>query len=90
MKPILLVPILLVGCSTAVPVTTHNPYDIPHSLMQDCKDPEMLNPEAKFSDNVKIMIDNNTKATECRVAKRALNELIQQRKDIFDKSIKPR
>lgn len=88
MKPLLLLTLILAGCSTAVPVTVHNPYEIPQSLMQDCRDPEMLNPEAKFSDNVKIMIDNNTKATECRVAKRALNELIQQRKEIFDKTMK--
>lgn len=88
MKLILLATLLLAGCSTTVPVKMQNPFDIPPSLMQDCRDPEMLNPEAKFSENVKIMIDNNTKATECRVAKRALNELIQQRKDIFDKSVK--
>lgn len=81
--------LLLVGCaSKSVPVTVHNPYEFPQSLLEDCKDPEFINPEGKLSDNLKVMIDNNTKSTECRVTKRALNEMIQQRKEIFNKSAK--
>ena len=89
MKLALLVAVLLTGCATkSVPVKVDNPYDFPQSLLEECKDPEFINPEAKLSDNLKTMIENNTKSTECRVTKRALNELIQKRKEIFDKSVK--
>lgn len=86
---ILLSLLLLAGCSsTPVAVKTSNPYDFPDSLMSDCKDPEFINPEAKLSENLKTMIDNNTKSTECRVMKKALSELIQKRKELFDQSTK--
>lgn len=86
---ILLSLLLLAGCSsTPVAVKTNNPYDFPPSLLQDCKDPEFISPEAKLSDNLKIMIDNNTKSTECRVTKKALTELLQKRKEIFDETSK--
>ena len=82
----LLLPLLLlVGCSsTPVAVKFNNPYEFPASLIEDCKDPEFINPEAKLSENIKTMIENNTKSTECRVTKKALTELIQKRKEIFD------
>lgn len=81
--------LLLVGCSsTPVAVKMNNPYDFPASLMEDCKNPEFINPDMKLSDNLKIMIENNTKSTECRVTKKALSELIQKRKEIFDESNK--
>ena len=80
--------LLLAGCSTTVPVKISNPYDFPQSLLEECKEPEFINPESKLSENLKIMIENNTKSTECRVTKRALNEMIQQRKEIFDKAAK--
>ena len=79
--------ILLAGCSsTPVAVKLANPYDFPASLLADCRDPEFINPEAKLSENLKTMIDNNTKSTECRVMKKALSELIQKRKEIFDET----
>lgn len=81
--------LLVAGCSsTPVVVKSNNPYDFPESLMSDCKDPEFINPEAKLSENLKTMIDNNTKSTECRVMKKALSEMIQKRKEIFDQSNK--
>jgi hypothetical protein len=89
MKLLLILSILaFAGCSTTVPVTTNNPYEFAPSLLEECKDPEFINPEGKLSDNVKIMIDNNTKATECRVAKKALNETIQMRREIYQKTLK--
>lgn len=89
MKIALLAVVFLAGCSTtSVPVRLDNPYDFPQSLLEECKDPEFINPDNKLSENLKIMIENNTKSTECRVAKRALNELVQKRKEIFDKSVK--
>jgi PBP1b-binding outer membrane lipoprotein LpoB len=86
MKLTLLIPTLLLsGCSTFVPVTMNNPYDFPKSLLEECQEPDFISQESKFSDNLKVIIDNNTKATECRVTKKALNELIQQRKEIYEK-----
>lgn len=84
---ILLPLLLLAGCSsTPVAVKLSNPYDFPPSLMEECKDPEFISPEAKLSDNLKIMIENNTKSTECRITKKAITELIQKRKQIFDET----
>lgn len=80
--------ILLTGCSTVVPVTMSNPYDFPKSLMEECQEPEILNPESKLSENLKVIIENNTKSTECRITKKALHELIQQRKEIYEKATK--
>lgn len=85
MKYIILVPsIFLFGCTSFLPVSVNDPYDFPKSLLEECKEPELLIPEGKFSDNLKVIIDNNTKATECRVTKKALNELIQKRKETFN------
>ena len=78
----------LTACSTAVPVTMSNPYEFAPSLLEECKDPEFINAESKLSDTIKIMIENNTRATECRVAKKALNEIIQMRREVYQKSIK--
>lgn len=88
-KYLLLTTLLLTGCaSTPVAVKLNNPYEFPPSLLEDCKDPQFINPELKLSENLKIMIENNTKFTECRVTKKALTELIQKRKEIFDASSK--
>ena len=89
MKYQILAVLLLTGCSTTqVPVKINNPYVFPASLVEECKEPEFINPEAKLSDTVKIIVENNTKFTECRVTKRSLVELIQQRKEIFDRPSK--
>ena len=88
MRLTLLSVLLLTGCSTVVPVKMDNPYLFPQTLMEDCKDPEFISPEAKLSDTIKVIIENNTRSTECRVTKKALSEMIQQRKEIFDKSMK--
>lgn len=81
--------LMLVGCSsTPIAVKMNNPYDFPQSLLEDCKEPELINSESKLSENLKIMVENNTKFTECRVTKKALIESIQSRKQIFDKSNK--
>jgi hypothetical protein len=86
---ILSIVLLMTGCATTpVAVKMNNPYDFPPALLEDCKDPEMLIPDAKLSDNVKKMVDNNVKAAECRITKRALTEMILKRKEIFDKNQK--
>lgn len=88
-KMLLLLCLALAGCSsTPIAVKINNPYDFPESLMEPCREPEFINPDAKLSDNLKIMIENNTKSTECRITKKALTELIQKRKEIFDNSNK--
>ena len=78
----------LTGCSTIVPVKMDNPYDFPQSLMEDCKDPEFINPESKLSETIKVIIENNTRSTECRLSKKALSEMIQKRREIYEKSSK--
>lgn len=85
---ILLSTLLLSGCSLIVPVKMDNPYNFPPTLLADCKDPELINPESKFSEILKVIVENNTRFTECRVTKKALGEMIQERKELFDKNIK--
>ena len=75
----------LAGCaSNPIAVKMNNPYDFPPTLLENCKEPEFLNPEAKLSENLKVMIDNNVKSAEIRISKKALAEMIQKRKEIFD------
>ncbi len=90
MKHVILISALaLVGCSsTPIAVVMKNPYEFPPSLLDECKEPEFIDPTLKLSDNIKIMVDNNTKHTECRVAKKALNEIIQMRKEVYNKDMK--
>ena len=89
MKPLILLSVaLLAGCSTIVPTKIDNPYDFPQSLMEDCKDPEFINPESKLSETIKVIIENNTRSTECRLSKKALSEMIQKRKEVFEKNSK--
>lgn len=88
MKPYILLTLFLTGCSTIIPVKMNNPYEFPPMLLEDCKEPELINPDSKFTEILKIIVENNTKFTECRVTKKALAETIKQRKDLFDNTLK--
>ena len=81
MKYLLL--LLMVGCSTTVPVTAKFP-EVPERLMQKCPQLEKLENEAKLSDIAKTVSNNYTTYYECAVKDDAWIEWYQTQKHIFE------
>jgi len=81
MKYLLL--LLMVGCSTTVPVTAKFP-EVPERLMQKCPQLEKLENEAKLSDITKTITNNYTTYYECAVKDDAWIEWYQKQKIIFE------
>ena len=81
MKYLLL--ILLVGCSTTVPVKRNFP-EVPERLLQKCPQLEKLENEAKLSDIAKTVTNNYTTYYECAAKDDALIEWYKIQKDIFE------
>ena len=82
MKYLLLV-LMLVGCSTTVPVKTNFP-EIPERLMQKCPQLEKLENEAKLSDVSKTITRNYTTYYDCAVKHDAFVEWYQIQKHIYE------
>ena len=81
MKYLLL--LLMVGCSTTVPVTAKFP-EVPERLMQKCPQLEKTSEEAKLSDITKTITNNYTTYYECAVKDDAWIEWYQIQKKIFE------
>ena len=79
----LLILLMLVGCSTTVPVTAKFP-EIPDRLMQKCPQLEKLGNEAKLSDISKTVTINYTTYYECAVKNDAWIEWYNIQKHIFE------
>ena len=79
----LLILIMLVGCSTTVPVTSKFP-EVPERLMQKCPQLEKLGNEAKLSDISKTVTINYTTYYECAVKNDAWIEWYNIQKHIFE------
>ena len=82
MKYLLL--LLLVGCSTVVPVKRNFP-EIPERLLQKCPQLEKLGNEAKLSDITKTVTINYGTYYECAVKNDAWIEWYQIQKNIFER-----
>jgi len=78
-----LLPLILVGCSTTVPVTAKFP-DVPERLLQKCPQLEKLENEAKLSDISKTVTNNYTTYYECAVKDDAWIEWYNIQKKIFE------
>ena len=78
-----LLPLLMVGCSTTVPVTAKFP-EVPERLLQKCPQLEKLENEAKLSDISKTVTNNYTTYYECAVKDDAWIEWYQKQKNIFE------
>jgi hypothetical protein len=78
-----LLPLLMVGCSTTVPVTAKFP-EVPERLLQKCPQLEKLENEAKLSDISKTVTNNYTTYYECAVKDDAWIEWYQKQKIIFE------
>ena len=74
---------LLLGCSTAVPVTAKFP-EVPERLMQKCPQLEKLGNEAKLSDISKTITINYTTYYECAVKNDGWIEWYSIQKNIFE------
>ena len=81
MKYIIL--LLLVGCSTTVPVTAKFP-EVPERLMQKCPQLQKIGEESKLSDITKTITNNYTTYYECAVKGDAWIEWYQTQKHIFE------
>jgi uncharacterized protein YcfL len=61
---ILICSLLLVGCSTVVPVTQKFPQ-APQVLLEPCKPLKQLQQDSSIVDLTKIVVDNYTQYYEC-------------------------
>ena len=75
--------LVLMGCSTTVPVTAKFPQ-APERLMQKCPQLEKLEKEAKLSDIAKSVTNNYTKYHECSIQNDSWIEWYNAQKQIFE------
>ena len=74
---------LLIGCSTAVPVTAKFP-EVPERLTKKCPQLEKLENEAKLSDISKTITINYSTYYECAVKNDGWIEWYNIQKNIFE------
>ena len=75
--------LLLMGCSTTVPVTAKFPK-APERLMQPCPQLEKLENEVKLSDIAKSVTNNYTKYHECSIQNESWIEWYKVQMKIFN------
>ena len=84
MRYLLLLPLLLVGCATTVPVERHFP-DVPQEINQPCQDLLMLDADTKkLSDVIKNVTSNYSQYHDCRGKVDAWVEWYKQQKQTFE------
>jgi len=83
MKYLLIVLLLLSGCSTTVPVTAKFP-DAPKFASEACPQLQKLNNDAKLSDVATTVTINYSTYYECAVKNDAWIEWYQIQKTIFE------
>jgi len=81
MKYLLL--LLMVGCSTAVPITAKFP-EAPETLMKTCPQLEKITEDAALSDITKTITNNYTTYYECAVKNDGWIEWYKIQKNIFE------
>jgi len=75
--------VMLVGCSTTVPVARKFP-EIPVKLLEKCPNLEKLKDGAKLSDVAKSVSSNYTQYYECAVKHDAMVEWYHIQKQLFE------
>jgi len=83
MKYLIVLFILLTGCSTPVPVTVKFP-EVPNKLLIKCPQLEKLNNEVKLSDVARTVTINYTEYYTCAVKTDMWIEWYQIQKNIFE------
>ncbi len=83
MKKILLISILLSGCSTVVPVKAKFP-EAPDMLMTKCPALAQVKEDAKLSEIATTVANNYTQYYECAVIAKGWQEWYQIQKNIYE------
>lgn len=84
MKYLLLLTLLLTGCSTVVPVTAKFP-DAPAELLVDCEDLEKIPADTKqLSVTSEAVVRNYSRYHKCRAKVDAWQEWHKEQKKIFE------
>lgn len=84
MKSLILVLLLLTGCTTVVPVTSKFPA-APGTLVQEpCPDLQKLQDDSKLSDLAKIVTVNYTEYYTCAVKLDAWQRWYREQKIIYE------
>ncbi len=80
---VLLLAILLSGCTTTVPVSVKFP-EAPAVLLESCKDLQPLKEDSKLSDVAKIVTLNYSSYYECATKHEGFIEWYKKQKQIFE------
>jgi hypothetical protein len=83
MKKILLISMLLTGCSTVVPVKAKFP-EAPDMLMTKCPALAQVKEDAKLSEIATTVANNYTQYYECAVIAKGWQEWYQIQKNIYE------
>jgi hypothetical protein len=84
MKILSLIPlVLLVGCTTTVPIKQKFP-EAPAQFLEPCEELKRLQKDAKLSDIAKVVTENYTKYHECSIKNKAWTEWYSTQKKIFE------
>ena len=84
MKQLLILTLLLAGCSTAVPVKRNFP-EVPEELKTTCPElKEVADGTTKLSDVLIVVTDNYAEYKGCQIKVDLWNEWYKEQKKIFD------
>ena len=83
MKKIVLISMLLTGCSTVVPVKAKFP-EAPNVLMTKCPALEQVKEDAKLSEIATTVANNYTTYYECAVIAKGWQDWYQIQKNIYE------
>lgn len=82
---IVLLAVILMGCSTPVPVTAKFP-EVPSILTNKCPELKQVKEDAKLSDIAKTITENYTSYYECAVLVEQWNGWYAAQKQIYEKA----
>lgn len=85
MKKILILSLLVSGCSTTVPVKAKFP-DVPEILTNKCPPLQQVKEDAKLSEISKSIAENYTTYYECAVLVNGWNDWYKIQKEIYEKA----
>jgi hypothetical protein len=84
MKPLLILTLLLAGCSTTVPVKRTFPA-VPEVLMQECPNLKLLKDDtSKLSEVLTVVNENYGQYKECQIKVDRWRDWYTKQKKIFD------
>ena len=82
MKYVIILLLLLSGCSTVVPVTQKFP-EAPETLLQQCDALKELSKDASLVDLTKTVVENYTKYYQCSILVEGWQEWYKAQRQIY-------